>query len=104
MRVSIVQKTSPHPPEAKQRFPGDLTLEIYRDSIKTFTRIARECGDIAHFKIGGNHVFLLNNPEYIKDVLITHHRNFIKSEGLRIAKSILGEGLLTSEEGFHHRK
>ncbi len=46
-------------------------------------------------------MYLLNNPEYIKDVIVTNNQNFEKSRALRRSKIILGEGLLTSEGEFH---
>src|SRR5207247_1545385 len=61
-------------------------------------------GDIAHFKLGPQDVYLFNHPDYIKDVLVTRQRNFIKSRGLELAKRFLGEGLLTSEGDLHRRQ
>src|SRR5215510_13840978 len=52
--------------------------------IKTLMDIAYTYGDVAHFKLGRRrHVYLLNNPDYIEDVLIRNHKNFIKSRGLQ---------------------
>jgi cytochrome P450 len=65
---------------------------------------AREYGDVVHFKFGPQEVYLLNHPDYIRDVLVTNHRNFVKSRGLVMAKKFLGEGLLTSEGEFHRRQ
>jgi cytochrome P450 len=66
--------------------------------------LARKYGDIAHFKVGREDVFLLNDPEMIKDVLVTHHQNFMKGRGLEMTKRLLGDGLLTSEGEFHQRQ
>jgi cytochrome P450 len=99
-----VQKSSSYPPEFKSKYPGDLEIKIFRDPINTFTRIARQCGDVAHFKVGGRDMFVISNPEYIKEVIINHHQDFVKSDSLKIAKPLLGEGLLTSEGDFHHRQ
>ena len=52
----------------------------------------------------GEHVYLLNDPEYIEDVLIRNYKNFIKSRGLRVSKRLLGEGLVTSEGEYHKRQ
>jgi len=49
-------------------------------------------------------MYLLNHPDYIRDVLVTHNRNFVKSRGLQMAKRFLGESLLTSEGEFHRRQ
>ena len=47
---------------------------------------------------------LLNHPDLIRDVLVTHNRNFRKGRGLERAKRLLGEGLLTSEGELHRRQ
>lgn len=66
--------------------------------------IANKYGDIAHFKFGRQHVYLLNYPDYIEDVLIKNHKNFKKSRGLQVSKRLLGEGLVTSEGEYHDRQ
>jgi cytochrome P450 len=49
-------------------------------------------------------VFLVNNPEYVREVLVTQQNNFTKSRALQRARVLLGEGLLTSEGEFHLRQ
>lgn len=44
---------------------------------------------------------LLNEPDLIREVLVTHHRSFEKGRGLKIARRMLGQGLLTSEGSLH---
>jgi cytochrome P450 len=66
--------------------------------------IAYTYGDIAHFKFGRQHVYLINNPHYIEDILIRNYKNFIKSRGLQVSKRLLGEGLVTSEGEYHDRQ
>lgn len=66
--------------------------------------IAYTYGDIAHFKFGTQHVYLINNPHYIEDILIRNYKNFIKSRGLQVSKRLLGEGLVTSEGEYHDRQ
>ena len=61
-------------------------------------------GDISHFKFGKRNIYLINHPDYIKDVLVTYNSNFIKSRGLQLAKQVLGEGLLTSEGELHYKQ
>ncbi|NOT61718.1 MAG: cytochrome P450 [Acidobacteria bacterium] len=69
-----------------------------------FLDLARDYGDVAGFRVGKQSIVLLNHPDYIRDVLVTHHKNFMKGEGLQRAKVLLGEGLLTSEGEFHLRQ
>ena len=47
---------------------------------------------------------LLNDPEGIREVLVTKADRFVKGPALRRAKDTLGEGLLTSEGDFHRRQ
>jgi cytochrome P450 len=75
-----------------------------RDPLKLLLEAAREHGDVVFLKFGPRSVYLLNNPDYIRDVLVTDNRNFVKSRGLEMAKKFLGEGLLTSEGDFHRRQ
>lgn len=93
-----------YPPGPSYRMPNKLFHEFIRDPIKTLTSIAREYGDISHFKLGRQHLYLINNPDYIEKVLIYDHRNFKKGKRLQVAKGLLGEGLVTSEGDFHKRQ
>lgn len=79
-------------------------LSIRRDPIAFLTRLSVEQGDLAVFSLGNQVVFLLNHPDYIRDVLVTNNRMFMKGRGLQRAKKLLGEGLLTSEGDFHLRQ
>src|SRR6184192_270685 len=54
--------------------------------------------------MAGEQVFFINDPQHIKDVLVTHNRNFTKGRGLQRTKRLLGEGLLTSEGATHLRQ
>lgn len=92
------------PPGPRARFPGAILLALRRDPLAFFTTTARRHGDISRFRVGPVNVYLLNHPDYIKDVLVTRAANFHKGRGLQMAKRILGEGLLTSEGEFHLRQ
>jgi cytochrome P450 len=93
-----------HPPGPISRMPGGSLIAFRRDSLNYLLDAARRYGDIARIMLGPQEVFLVNNPDYIRDVLVTNHRNFLKSRGLEVAKRFLGEGLLTSEREFHRRQ
>ncbi len=80
------------------------TLDYVRDPLKFLVGLAQEYGDIGHYTVGPYNVYMLNNPDYIKDVLVTNSRNFVKGAGTEYLHHILGEGLLTSEGDFHLRQ
>ena len=71
---------------------------------KFLQSLSRDHGDLVHFRLGPQHVYLVSNPDWIKDILVTNQSNFTKSRFLERAKVLLGEGLLTSEGEFHRRQ
>lgn len=108
MEVSLTEQEqdvlSILPPGPKSVIPGVNLFSIRRDPIKFLTNLTKRYGDLVYFKLGPQPIFLLNNPDYIRDALVTNNRNFMKGEGLQRAKRLLGEGLLTSEGEFHLRQ
>jgi len=66
--------------------------------------LASEQGDWTPFRLGLVPFILIKHPDFIKDVLVTHHQKFVKGLGLQRAKRLLGNGLLTSEGEFHKRE
>jgi cytochrome P450 len=70
--------------------------------ILLFQHLARAYGDIAHYKIGWNHIVFLNHPDYIREVLVVQNENFIKERTVQRTKMLLGQGMITSE-GAQHR-
>jgi len=80
-----------------KQFPFDLI---------TFTaKIARDFGDIAHYKLGPLHVFQLNHPDLIGEVLVDKadkfHKPRLMKRGLR---PTAGNGLLTSDGALWQRQ
>ncbi len=74
-----------YPPGPKRRLPGAMLLAFRRDPLGTTVNIAREYGDLAHYRIGGFHVYQASNPALIRDVLVVNNSKFIKSRGLHLA-------------------
>jgi cytochrome P450 len=72
--------------------------------LEFLTNVARRYGDVARFTNGRQDYVILNHPDYIRDVLVTHNSDFMKGRGLQRAKRLLGEGLLTSEPPLHRRQ
>lgn len=75
--------------------------EIRRDPLSFLSRVSAEYGDIAHFRLGPFHVYLLNHPDDIEQVLVTHHHRFVKGRSLSGARRLFGNGLLTSDAALH---
>lgn len=92
---------NPIPPGPRTWPSLRLVFQMQRDPLTFFTQLARDYGDIVYFQAGPRSIYLLNHPELIQDVLVTHDRKFRKSQALQRAKRVLGEGLLTSEGEYH---
>ncbi len=86
---------------------GPLSLNLFRfrrEPLSFLQKLAKQYGDVATFRMGGQHMYLVNHPDFIRDVLVTHNSNFIKGRALERAKRLLGQGLLTSEGDLHRRQ
>ena len=92
------------PPGPRARYPGQLAIGLARGRLGFVSRLARDYGDVVQFTIGPQPIVLLSHPDHIRDVLVTHARQFHKGIGLERAKMLLGEGLLTSEDDLHLRQ
>src|ERR671939_474726 len=96
--------TTTYPPGPKRQLFGGNFVAFRRAAVEFLQRLARDYGDIVYFRMGPQDAFFLNHPDYVKDVLVTHHQSFMKGRALQRAKRLLGEGLLTSEGEFHRRQ
>ena len=79
--------------------------------------VARQFGDIAHYKLGPLHVYQLNHPELVRQILVERPERFHKARLIKRAfRPFAGEGLVTSDgalwlqqrklmqPAFHHRQ
>jgi cytochrome P450 len=79
-------------------------IRFRRDPLSFLQRLTHRYGDFATFRMGGQHMFLANRPDYIREVLVTQNSNYVKGRALQRAKRLLGQGLLTSEGELHRRQ
>jgi cytochrome P450 len=92
-------------PPGPKNSPIVGNLYAFRKSPLSFlSKMAREYGDLVYFKVARQHMYLVNHPDYVREVLVNNQSNFIKSRALQRAKVLLGEGLLTSEGQQHLRQ
>ena len=74
------------------------------DPIHLFQQLAARFGDIAHYKLGPEHILFLNHPDYIREVLVVQNANFVKERTVQRTKLLLGEGMITAEGNNHRRQ
>ena len=89
------------PPGPKGRLLGFFPR---RDPLSFMSKLAAKYGDIVFFYRGMEPFYLISNPDYIKDMLVTNARKFAKGRALERSRVLLGEGLLTSEGAVHLRQ
>ncbi len=92
------------PPGPRGAWLVGVLLQARRDPLGFLSRVAKENGDIVHVKVGGLHVYLLNHPDDIEQVLVTHQQRFVKGRSLSGARRLFGNGLLTSDGLLHSRQ
>jgi cytochrome P450 len=78
--------------------------EYSRDPLGYLQKLSTEYGDIVTMRYYNLRFYLVNHPDFIEEVLVTHNRKFIKGRVLRANKRLFGNGLLTSEGDFWLRQ
>ena len=92
------------PPGPRRTPRAVLPLALGREPLSYLRDLVRTYGDVAHITAAGEHIVVLSDPRMVRDVLVTHQRNFRKGRGLERARKLLGNGLLTSEGEEHLRQ
>ena len=105
MATAALPRRSTLPPGPRAAYPLQLLIEVRSTGILPFlARLQRDYGDVAYWKLGREHMALVSHPDQIRDVLVTHQKQFRKGRGLEKMRMLLGNGLLTSEGEFHLRQ
>ena len=96
---------NPRYPAGPAFLPRILSGKAFRaTSADLMLSSARQFGDLVYYRAFGRHIYQINHPDLIRDFLTTdsphHHRNLV----MQRARTVLGTGLLTSEEPLHMRQ
>ncbi len=102
--MSTMSQALSIPPGPRPLVSWSLLFSLRKNPLRFVERLAHRYGDVAHFRIGPQRVYLLNHPDLVRELLVVHDEHCIKGRGLQIAKRLLGEGLLTSEGDLHKRQ
>jgi len=78
-------------------------VTLAKNKLQLFIEMAR-AGDVSFVRIGPQPLVLLTDPDLIQQVLVTDQKSFTKGRALERTKTLLGNGLLTSEGSFHLRQ
>jgi cytochrome P450 len=108
---SLPKDEKPKSPAGKP-IPGPGRWETFRrlfpDPILVFPVFLRDMeqrfGQLVMFKLPRRTFVFVNDPDIVKEILVTQQHAFQKSEGGRALRYLLGTGLLTSEEPQHRER
>jgi cytochrome P450 len=89
----------PGPTEGFDIGGSEESLERLRDYFARFGDIYRVFAPAR-----GVYDYIINNPEDIKRVMLSNHRNYTKGNGMDRVKILLGNGIMTSEGDFWRRQ
>jgi len=76
-----------------------------RDPLGHLLRMAQTYGEIAHTRVLGRHVYLIHQPDAVRDILVTKGKSFCKVEQfMRPFRRLDGNGLVFSAGDFWLRQ
>ncbi|MDQ2833045.1 MAG: cytochrome P450 [Acidobacteriota bacterium] len=96
------------------RFPPGLKRPLHAYVFKAWVKLGspillfeyllKTYGNIACYRFMGTLIVFINDPEYIREILVTQASSFVKERTVRRMKILLGEGLITSDDPIHMRQ
>ncbi|HEU5133768.1 MAG TPA: cytochrome P450 [Steroidobacteraceae bacterium] len=93
-----------HPPGPRGLPVIGCLLPFLKNPMEALTDIARTYGGLARVPIRGKYLYVLSDPEMLKEMLITHRQKYMKNVRYRHIQSLLGQGLLLSEAAEWRRQ
>jgi cytochrome P450 len=109
MSASPLPVSRPRLAKPIPRYEGPAILGHFRAFRRSRTAlqlaVARAHPEIARVRIGLFDLTLVNAPALAHEILVQKEDAFVKSDGIALfLRPLLGDGLLTSEHGFHARQ
>lgn len=74
--------------------------EFQKDALGFITRVAKDYGDVASYRLGNMNLIAINHPDGVQRVLQENNRNYVKGDYYNKIRAVAGEGLIASE-GTH---
>jgi cytochrome P450 len=108
------EELTPPPPRSEWHMPPGLkrSLQFYAfkpwvklgSPILLFEYLRKTYGNVAWYRFLGTPIVFINDPDYIREILVTQASSFVKERTVRRIKVLLGEGLITSDDPIHMRQ
>lgn len=68
------------------------------------TETSRRYGPVAGFRIFNTHIYVIDEPALIEEILVRRQHLFVRDTGATLLRELVGDGLLTSEEPRHRER
>src|SRR5579875_3891723 len=94
------------PPGLKLNLPFYIARKFFKpgDPIKLFEYLNETYGSMSHYRIANSDVFVVHEPEFIREILVNQADKFIKERTQKRMRILLGDGLITSDGEEHKRQ
>jgi cytochrome P450 len=79
-------------------------LRMRRNPLRYMEELHAKYGDLVRYRTAGRLIYMFFHPDMAQDMLVTHARHHHQGRVMQRSRSVLGNGLLTSEDGFHLRQ
>ncbi len=93
---------------AKQPSGPDQAIELDVDlqSQQLIEKLIQQYGDIFRVNVPkrDNPTCVITNPDAVKHILVTNHKNYLKGRGFERVKMLLGNGIIVSDGEFWRRQ
>ncbi|MCA9780415.1 MAG: cytochrome P450, partial [Candidatus Eremiobacteraeota bacterium] len=90
-------------PRPKNRYPGDLFMQMQKDPLAFLVRHHQDYPDIYGWRAFRQEMVVLGRPDLVQRLLTGHPTEFEKGIALQRSRVLLGNGLLTAEGEEHLR-
>ena len=94
-------KSTPIPPGPRSCLGIRQALAFRAAPLRYLEDLARRYGDLVHFRLGRKHTFLLNHPNLVQQFFVGHASKHVRGPIMQCGRTVLGDGLLTSEDPLH---
>ncbi len=96
-------------PDTSRPAPGPTQphhLDCDEATFRLIPRLAEAYGDVVRVQSPNleRPTWLISNPEHIRRVLVSNHRNYVKGVGFERVEMLLGNGIIVSDGAFWRRQ
>ncbi|WP_249897913.1 cytochrome P450 [Paenibacillus sp. PK3_47] len=101
MKAAQEKKYAPHGPKGSW-LSGNL-MEYRKDPAGFLTELQKDYGGVAQIRFGPQKMYVIYDPDLLKEVLLTKQEHFIKLKAFKEARLFVGDGVATSTGAKHKR-